>query len=218
VVAHRRDAVRARLEHLGVRRRGGREHGQVEARRGGARVRLTERVERLLDTEHRPPQPHVGREDEVPQRLRERPLAVDLHVRRAVGHPGDAREGRVPRALERRPGRAEAVGVPGVPLAAAREPAVELRLDERRHVDPVDEQAAVALREPGGVDLEPPHLDAAHHDVRQVGLDEPCAAQVRAHEPRAAQVSGPGRGLHAASSLGELRSTVDRPHGQGRRR
>ena len=73
-----------------------------------------------------------------------------------------------PGALECRPGGAQAVRIAGAPIGAAGEAAVELGLDERGHVDAVDQEAAAALEEPRCVDVRALHVDAAHHDAGQV--------------------------------------------------
>jgi len=105
-------------------------------------------VERLVELQDRPAQPHVRGEDQVPQGLRERPLAVHRHVDRAGRHRGDPRERRRPRALQRRPGRAQSLRVRRAPVGTTGEAAVELRLDERGHVDAVDVQGTAALQQP----------------------------------------------------------------------
>ena len=138
----------------------------------------------------------------MPQRLRERPLAGHRDVDRAGRHRRDALERGRPGALERGPGRAQAIRISGAPVGAAGEAAVELGLDERDHVDAVDAQEAVAVDEPRCVDVRPLHLDPAHHDAGQVSPDEPGATQVRADELRSLQVVGPGEGCHDSSLSG----------------
>ena len=66
-------------------------------------------------------------------------------------------------------------------LAAAGEAAIQLLLDERRHVDPVHPQAG-ALAQPRGIDVHPDDLHSAHHHVREVALDEPRATKVALQE------------------------------------
>jgi hypothetical protein len=58
-------------------------------------------------------------------------------------------------------------------------PAVQLGLDQRRNVDPVDDQV-LDLAVDGGVD----DLDAAHHDLVEVTSREPGPVQDDHGEPR----------------------------------
>jgi hypothetical protein len=147
-VAHHRDATGPDLEHFGVRRCDRREDRHVQAVVLGAGVRLTDGVEWLFDLQDRPAQPRVRGHDQVPQRLRERPLAAHRNVDRASRHRRDALERGRPGALERGPGRAQAIRIAGVPVGAAGKAAVEFSLDEWNHVDAVDVQGAVAVEEP----------------------------------------------------------------------
>ena len=100
------------------------------------------RVERLFDLQDGPAQPRVRGKDQVPQRLRERPLAVHRDVDRAGRHRRDAVERRRPGALEHGPGRAQAVRIRRPPLGRPGKAAVEFGLDERDHVDAVDAEEA----------------------------------------------------------------------------
>jgi len=122
-------------------------------------------VERLFDLQDPPAQPSVRDKDQVPQRLRERPLAAHRHVDRASRHRRDALERGRPCALERSPGRAQAIWICGAPVGAAGKAVVEFGLDEWDHVDAVDAQG-LAVREPRCVDVRPRHVDPAHHDAR----------------------------------------------------
>ena len=146
---------------------------------------------------------------QVPQRLRERPLAVHRHVDRAGRHRRDPLERGRPGALERGPGRAQAVRIFGAPVRAAGKPAVEFGLDEGDHVDAVDAQGAVAVEQPRRVDVRARDLDAAHDDAGQVGPDEPCATQVRVDELRSLQFVGPGEGCHRFSLSNAPGGAVD---------
>ena len=195
-VAHHRDAARAGLEHLGVRRCDRREDRHVRGRRPRCRRPQAEGVERLLDLQDRPAQPRVRGQDQVPQRLRERPLAGHRDVDRAGRHRRDALERGRPGALERGPGRAQAVRILGAPVGAAGEAAVELGLDERGHVDAVDAQEALAVGR-ATVRRCPPRAPRRRASRRRTGRpDEPGAAQVRVDELRSLQVVGPGEGCH----------------------
>ena len=162
----------------------------------------SEGVERLLDLQHRPTQPRVRGTDQVPQRLRERPLPAYRDVDRPRWHRRDTLERGRPGALERGPGRAQAIRIFGAPVGAAGKVAVELSLDERDHVDAIDAQE-LAVHEPRRVDVRPLHLDPAHHDAGQVSPDEPGATQVRVDELRSPQIVGLGEGCHDFSSLGD---------------
>jgi hypothetical protein len=126
---------------------------------------LTDGVEWLFDSQDRPAQPRVRGHDQVPQRLRERPLAAYRNVDRASRHRRDALERGRPCALERGPGRAQAIRISGAPVGAAGKAAVEFGLDEWDHVDAVDAQEALAVEEPRCVDVRPLHVDRAHHDA-----------------------------------------------------
>src|SRR5688572_29129004 len=99
-------------------------------------------MEWLFDLEGRPAQPRVRGMDQVPQRLRERPLAAHRNVDRANRHRCDALERRRPCALERGPGRTQAIRLSGTPVRPAGKAAVEFGLNEWDHVDAVDAQDA----------------------------------------------------------------------------
>ena len=157
-----------------------------------------EGVERLLELQDAPAQPRVGGQHQVAQRLRERPLTVHRDVDRARGHRCHALERGRPGALERRPGGAQAVRILGPSVGTPGKSPVQLGLDEGNHVDPVDEQRALAVEEPWRVDVGSLHLGLAHHDAGQVSPDEPGAAQVRVDELRPPQVVGTGERGHDA--------------------
>ena len=92
------------------------------------------------------------------------------------------------------------------PVGAAGKAAVEFALDEWDHVDAVDAQEALPVKEPWCVDVRPSHLDPAHHDAGQVSPDKPCATQVCIDELRSLQVVGPDERCHdfsLSSALGE---------------
>jgi hypothetical protein len=112
-------------------------------------------VERLLDVQDRPAQPRVGGHDQVPQRLRERPLAAYRNIDHASRHRRDPLEGGCPRALERGSGRAQAIRICGAPVGAAGKASVELRLDQWDHVHAVDAQEAIAFEQERCVDVCP---------------------------------------------------------------
>jgi hypothetical protein len=121
-------------------------------------------VERLLDLQHPLPEPGIGGEDQVAQRLGERPLAVHGDVHRAGRHRGRAVEGGRPGALEDGPGSSQAFRVAGATVGTAGEAPVELGLDVGDDVDAVDAEE-LALRQPRGVDVRLLHLHPAHHDA-----------------------------------------------------
>jgi hypothetical protein len=85
---------------------------------------LADGVKRLFDLQDRPAQPRIRGKDQVPQRLRERPLAAHRNVDRASRHRRDALERGRPCALERGPGRAQAIRISGAPVGAAGKAAV----------------------------------------------------------------------------------------------
>jgi hypothetical protein len=85
---------------------------------------------------------------------------------RANRHRRDALERRRPCALERGPGRTQAIRLSGTPVRAAGKAAVEFGLNEWDHVDAVDAQDALAFEEPRCVDVSPLYIDPAHHDAR----------------------------------------------------
>ena len=133
--------------------------------------------------EDRRGEPLVHREHEVPQRLDERPLAVDRLVQRVVGErlrPGDRRR---PRRRERRPGGAHALGVGGTEHRPQRVPRVALvhvggdvdAVDD----EPVDQRVDVDVDEPG----------VADRGVGEVDVAEACAAQVGAPEHRSGEIA-----------------------------
>ena len=157
-------------------------------------------MERLLDLQDRPAQPHVGGQDQVPQRLRERPLAVHRHVDRAGRHRRDPLERGRPGALERGPGRAQAVRIAGAPVGAAGKAAVELGVDEAAITStPLTSRKFPPSKSHGASMSAPRSSTRAHHDTGQVRLDEPGAAQVRADELRSLQFVGLGEGCHDVS-------------------
>lgn len=158
-------------------------------------------MEGLLDAQDRAAQPRVGGQDQVPERLREGPLAAHRHLGRAGGHCRDTGERGRPGMPERGPGCPQGLRIAGAAPGPAGEAPVKLSFDERRHVDAVDQQgAAVALQEPRRVDVRSLHIDPAHHHTGQVGPGEPGTAQVRAGEFRVPQLIGPGEGNHDHSS------------------
>jgi len=80
--------------------------------------------------------------------------------------------------LERGPGRAQAIRFFGAPAGAAGKAAVELRFDQRDHVDAVDAQGTLAFEQERVVDVRPRHVDRAHHDAGQVSPVEPGAGDL----------------------------------------
>src|SRR5262249_26345617 len=88
----------------------------------------------------------------------------------------------------------------GVSVRATREAAVELRLHEGRHVDAVDEQAAIPLEQPGRIDLGRLDLDPPPHHPGPGGTDETRVTEVHVGERRTVQVVGWGELGHASSS------------------
>jgi hypothetical protein len=95
-----------------------------------------------------------------------------------------------------RPRPHAAIRISGASLGAAGKAAVELGLDEWDHVDAVDAQEASAVEEPRCVDVRPLHIDATHHDARQVRADEPSASQVCVDELSSLQLVGLGESCH----------------------
>ena len=132
--------------------------------------RQVERVPRRRVAEDRPAHPRVGGEDQVAQRLDERPLAVDRLVQQvgsAAGGPArrcrPTAARRRPRPRGTRPGRSGASGPVGVAP-------VELGLDERADVDAVD-----GARSRISPVMSTSHqLDAAQGDAVQVDAAEPA--------------------------------------------
>ena len=174
-VAHHRDPPGPDIEHVvpvgaSVRRSTGR------GRRPHTAFGLTHPVVRR-SSEERPPS-HCPWPYQVPQRLRDRPLAVHRDIHAASRHRLDALEGppRSPRsATTPRAGR------PG-PLARRSE-----RPGKRRSSSastsgttstPFTQQPAALLQEPRRVDLRTGDVDAPEHGAAQVGPDEPGVAQV----------------------------------------
>ena len=87
--------------------------------------------------------PGVGGEDEMAQRLGERPLVVDPFVASRFGQQLGARDSSRPETFERAPHRAVVVG--GLHLSELHTlwvPLVQLGLDEGSHVDVVDGEVA----------------------------------------------------------------------------
>src|SRR6185312_1456311 len=71
----------------------------------------------------------------------------------------------------------QALGVVGRAQLPPREAPAQLGLDQGHDVDAVDEQAAVALQQPGRVDLHPGNIAATDHDISEVAAHEPCSPQ-----------------------------------------
>jgi hypothetical protein len=100
--------------------------------------RQVQRIPRRRVAEHGPPDPRVGGERQVAQRLGERPLAVDRLVqqfRRQAAGPGD---GLVPEPLHGVPRLAEARRVRRAHLGPVGVALVQLGVDQRPDVDTVD--------------------------------------------------------------------------------
>jgi hypothetical protein len=122
----------------------------------------------------------------VAQGLRQGPLVLDVGVhqlRRRV------RQRRPPCGLHGEPTLMQPVGRLRLLQRSARELPVELGVDERHHVDAVDEQAA--KEEVVAVDVEAANVDAAHRDTTDVGEAQDGALEARPDERCALEVQRP---------------------------
>jgi hypothetical protein len=142
----------------------------------------------------------------MPERLRERPLAVDGYVDRSQGHRRDPFHGRRPHRLQPHPAGAHRVGVPSPQRGSFGVAAVKLGLHQRRHLDAVDPQPVDFA-----VELGPGQIGAADPDPAEIALPEPGAAQIRSHELGARKVVGLGEGHHAPDPR-TTRRHRSRPH------
>jgi len=109
----------------------------------------------------------------VAQRLDERPLAADRLVQPLGRQAARPRDGLVPQPLHDIPGLAEPGRVSRAHLGPVGIPLVQLRVDQRPDVDPVDRHVHDLA-----VDLDVAEFDAAHHRPAQVDLAELAARQV----------------------------------------
>ncbi len=190
--AHGRHAVVSQGQHLvegGPDRPVARDAGCV----GHAVPRQLERVPGRRVAEDGPAHPGVRGEGEVAQGLDEGPLAVDRLVQQCrVEAPGPL-DRRRPPPLDDVPRVAKAGGVGGSHLHPIRLTPVELGLDERRHVDAVEDEALELAVDVHVAELDATHDDVAHlrsaeHRPREVGVHELRAGQVDALEARPAEV------------------------------
>ena len=139
-----------------------------------------------VDPQDRPAQPGVRGHHQVAQRLRERPLAGHRHVDGARRHRATRSSVAAQLRSSFDPRRAQAIGIFGTPVGTAGKATVELAVDEGDHVDSVDEQGALAVEEPGRIDVRALRVDGTHHDAGEVSPDEPGAMQVGVDELRSA--------------------------------
>src|SRR5262245_46841359 len=175
-------------------------------------------VPRRRITEDGPPDPGVGGEDQVPQRLDERPLAVDRLVQQLGWQAAGPRYGLVPQPLEDVPCLAEACRVCRAHLGPVRIPPVKLGVDQRPDVDTVDGQVHDFAVYVDVGQFRAAHQDAAHAHVAelaagQVGGAELRAAEVDALEPGARQIRIEviGHGPTVASPAGRSQPPTARP-------
>jgi hypothetical protein len=139
----------------------------------------------------RPADPGVGGEDQVAERLDERPLAIDGLVQRLRRQAAGPRHRLVPEPPEDFPRLAEAGRVFGAHPDPVGAPAVKLGLDQRADVDPVDGDVHDLA-----IDVDVDQLDAAHAypghvhptepGIGEIAGEELGTGQVRAVEPRSA--------------------------------
>ena len=139
----------------------------------------------LLHPQDAATEPGVGREDEVPQRLDEGPLVLDVRVHQL---PWGAGHRLLPRRLHRDPPLAQALGRLRPLQLASGELPVQLGVDERHHVDPVDQERAE--EQVVAVDVEPVEVDAAHRHPAHVGEPQGRALEAGPDEARALELVG----------------------------
>jgi hypothetical protein len=145
--------------------------------------RQVQRIPRRRVAKHRPPDPRVGGERQVPQRLSERPLPVDRLVqqlRRQTARPGHRL---VPEPVQGVPRLAEARRVRRAHLGPVGVAPVQFGVDQRPDIDAVDRHV---LDLAGDVDVA--QFDAAQHRLAQRDAEEPAPGQVDRPELRAAEV------------------------------
>ena len=197
--AHLVRPLPADRHHLGERRAGVRVEAETRGHAGEERRREADRVVRVLDPEHRSPEPRVRHEHQVPQRLDQRPLVLDTLVAARLGQRRGEVERRLPERLDHRPPGAQGCRVVAPEGRALGVEAVELGGDQRGDLDPVDPQAG---DQPGHVGVDQDGLD--HLGAAQVDVAEHGAGQVDPGEPGAAQLVGVGdllrHGGHATPS------------------
>lgn len=140
-------------------------------------------MERRGVAQHRLQHPGVGGHDEVPLGLDEGPLTVDSLVQQVLRQRLGARDGGVPTAYDDVPRLPEPGGVRGPhenPVGVA---AVELGLDQRCDVHPVDRHLLDVA-----VDRHPLEPGAADHGILEVDVVEARPAEVDLLEAAVPQV------------------------------
>jgi hypothetical protein len=132
-------------------------------------------------------------EDKVTQRFDHGPLAVDALMFTVLGHGPDSLGGRGPVVLQLPPGLAQVGRLIRADQQAYRVAAVQLRLDVRHDLDPVDDEIGNQA-----VDLGVLHDHTDHPRSTQVALAELCAGEVLVVEAshadrlgRSARLTGP---------------------------
>jgi hypothetical protein len=140
----------------------------------------------------------------VPQGLDERPLVVDVAVKRCLGQRHRTRHGALPQPLQDCPRVTEPVAVVGTHLRPLRHAAVEFGLDERCNIHPIDHDVLQFAADLDIDELDPAHpaaveraaadLRAAEVDRVHVGVPEADALETSSGEVLLVE---PGHGHHA---------------------
>lgn len=140
-------------------------------------------------------------EDKVAQGFDHRPLAVDAVMVAVLGHGPNSLRGPRPVVPQLPPGLSQVVRLIGADQQPYRVSAVELRLDVRHHLDPVDHEIGDQA-----VDLGVLHDHADHPRSTQVAFAEFCAGEVLVVE--ASHADRLGRTADATPGPAETRLTV----------
>ena len=99
-----------------------------------------------------------------------------------------------------------------MPLRTAREAAVELGVDVRRHIDAVDDQSGAGLLEqPGIVDFDVLGVGTKNHQPGNVGALDPRSTQIDPLKAGTAQIVGSVESCHHARSKAVTPDNADTP-------
>jgi hypothetical protein len=130
-----------------------------------------------------------------------RPLAVDAAMFAVLGHGPNSLGGHRPIVPQLPPGLSQVVRLIGADPQPYWVTAVELRLDVRHHLDPVDHEIGDQA-----VDLGVLHDHADHPRSTQVAFAELCAGEVLVVE--ASHADRLGRAAHATRGSAALRAAT----------
>ena len=182
-VAEAGHAAGAHVEDLGEGRRGVLVEAELGSVRGEERRHEAEGVIRIDLPEHGAAEPAVRDEDQVAQRLDERPLAVDALVQRRLGEVVRQLDRRSPHRLDGGPPFPQPRRGCGPHRHTFRVHAVEFGLDERAdvhtvHLEVGDHAGQLGVDQHGVSDAHSRQVDVVHLRPGEVGMREPGATEL----------------------------------------